>query len=120
MKTPYRGSKYSAVIAFSILVTSISLITCIGAILYLEPIVQYRYQRGLTMGPLETVIINLRPCIWVGLVVSPIVGWRYAQAKLSGRRTVGILSLIAIVEMGYLLLDLVACALSGPPAFIGG
>jgi hypothetical protein len=120
MKRPNRGRKRLIIMAFSILVTSLSLITCIGAMLYLEPIVQYRYQRGLTIGPLETVIISLRPCIWMGLVVSPVVGWRYAQAKLSGRLTVCILSLIAVVEMGYLLLDLMALTLSGPPPMIGG
>jgi hypothetical protein len=74
-----------------------------------------------TITLLEAVIIQLRHCIWVGLIISPIVGWQYAQARLSGRLAVGILSIVAIMEIGYLLIELVAFLLSsGAPASMFG
>ncbi len=121
-----RGRKRSTIIAFAIFVTITSLITFIGSILYLEPIVRcmYLHRQGSYIGQgaqisfLETVVVNLRHCIciWIGLFLALIVGWRYAQTKFSGRLAVGILSVIAIVEIGYLLVSLLAALLQGSAA----
>jgi hypothetical protein len=104
MKPADRKWKHRSIIAFAILVTIIAMIAFIGSLVFLEPIA--RNAQELRYFGIKTILINLRHCVWVGLIVSAIVGWRYAQAKLSGCVTVGILSLVAIVEMVYLLYTL--------------
>jgi hypothetical protein len=104
MKHPNRRRKL--IIAFAILVTILSLITFIGSILFLDPLIPYLYKRT-QISLFEILVVNLRHCVWVGLLLAPIVGWRYARSKLSGRLAVGILSVIAIVESPYLLVALI-------------
>jgi hypothetical protein len=113
MKQRDRPRKRRIVIAFAILVTIISLLSCIGYILLLEPLVHFMERHGSPISLLETVIIRLRPAIWLGLIASPIVGWKYAQGELSGRLAVGILSIIGIVEIGYLVVEVLAGAALG-------
>jgi hypothetical protein len=58
------------------------------------------------VNSLVGIVVSLRYCVWVGLLLAPIVSWLYTQAKLSDRQARGILSVIAIVEFGYLLINL--------------
>ena len=106
------------IIAFAVLVTILSLITFIGSILFLDPIIPYLYKRT-QISLFEILVVNLRHCVWIGLLLAPIVGWRYARSKLSGRLAVGILSVIAIVEIAYLLVDLYVALLQGIGAWVG-
>ena len=117
MKHPNRRRKL--IIAFAVLVTILSLITFIGSILFLDPLIPYLYKRT-QISLFKILVVNLRHCVWIGLLLAPIVGWRYARAKLSGRLAVGILSVIAIVEIGYLLVSLLAAVILGGAALVGG
>lgn len=110
MKHPNRRRKL--IIAFSVLVTILSLITFIGSILFLDPLVPYLYKR-VQIDHFEILVVNLRHCIWIGLLLSPIVGWRYARSKLSGRLAIGILGVITIVEIGYLFVELCVALIQG-------
>jgi hypothetical protein len=67
-------------------------------------------------------IVRLLPILLLSVfsVAEQVEIARSADVILSDRLTVGILSLIAIVEIGCLLLDLMALALSIPPPIIGG
>jgi hypothetical protein len=107
-------------ISFAISVTILSLITCISSILFLEPIIRamysnpYRSQLDQGIGShLGAAVVSLRHCVWLGLLLAPIVRWLYTQAKLSDGQTRGILSVIAIVEFGYLLINLCAAVTLG-------
>lgn len=67
MKQTDRRRKRRTIIAFAILVAIISLITFIGSILFLEPIVRYMYLHnqgsyisgGKQITLLETLVVNL-------------------------------------------------------------
>ncbi len=107
----YSNRRRKLIIAFAILVTILSLITFIGSIVFLDPLIPYLHRRA--QISLFGILVNLRHCIWVGLLLAPIVGWRYARSKLSGRLAVDILSVIATVEIGYLLVELCAAAFLG-------
>lgn len=107
-------------ISFAISVTILSLITCISSILFLEPIIRAVYSNPYSSHldqdtgiRLVEAVVSLRHCVWLGLLLAPIVRWLYTQAKLSDRQTRGILSVIAIVEFGYLLINLCAAVTLG-------
>jgi hypothetical protein len=106
--------------SFAMSVTILSLITCITSIVFLEPIVgavyssRYRSSLGQGVGiSLLEAFVHLRYCIWFGLLLTPIVRWLYTQAKLSDLQARRILRVIAIVEFGYLLMNLCAAVAIG-------
>jgi hypothetical protein len=118
MKQPNRQKR--PLTSFANSVTILSLITCISSILFLEPVVgavysnRYRSSQGQGIGiSLLEVIVYLRHCIWLGLLLTPIVRWLHTQAKLSDHQARRILRVIAIVEFGYLLINLCAAVAIG-------
>jgi hypothetical protein len=112
--------KRRPIVSFARSVAILSLITCIASLLFLEPIIRavysnpYRSQLDQGIGShLVAAVVSLRHCVWLGLLLAPIVRWLYTQAKLSDRQTRGILRVIAIVEFGYLLINLCAAVTLG-------
>jgi hypothetical protein len=118
MNHPVR--KRRPIVSLARSVAILSLITCIASLLFLEPIIRAMYASRYSVpsdqgivNSLVGIIVSLRYCVWVGLLLAPIVRWLYTQAKLSDRQARQILRVIAIVEFGYLLINLCAAVTLG-------
>ena len=95
------------VIVFSILVATLSIITEVSTILYLQPFREIFQKLGISSSVTDF-IFSGQYWLWLGIVLSSIIGWLYSRHKLSKRLSIVLLSSLTVLLIGYVLVGIIS------------